>query len=81
MSVLRTVPEVIEALGGRGAVQLRFNASQQRVFNWISRGTFPPSTFEAITAAAAELGHSVSPALWKTVPVSVVMTSRAGVAA
>ncbi|KAA0117851.1 hypothetical protein CIW48_26980 [Methylobacterium sp. P1-11] len=81
MAHLATVPEVIEALGGRVKVQELFSASQQRVFNWIARGTFPPATFEPITAAVEALGHTVSPMLWKSVPVSVVIASRSGAAA
>ena len=73
LAVLSSVSEVIAELGGRCAVQARFDASQQRVFNWIARGTFPPSTFQPITAALDAKGHTVLPTLWKTVPVSAVM--------
>lgn len=72
MRTLATTREVIEALGGTTPVRQLVGAkSQQRVYNWIVRGRFPPETFPIITTQLAIRGFAVDPTLWRAVPVSV----------
>ena len=66
--VIRTVREVIEALGGLAAVARLTGVETGTVSAWQARlGYFPARTYVAMTAALAERGCSAPLALWKMV--------------
>lgn len=69
MNTLRTTDEVIDALGGNGAVSALTARGATAVSNWRSkaRGKFPPETYLVIQQALAEKGLSAPPALWSMV--------------
>lgn len=62
---LKTVPEVIEALGGAPAVRDLTEAnSWQQVDNWRGRGRFPSRTYVVMTDALSALGFVADSGLW-----------------
>ena len=62
---LKTVEEVISALGGPGAVrELTGRYSASVVPMWKSRQSFPPNTFLLMKAALRAKGVDAPAALW-----------------
>lgn len=66
---MRSVAEVVEALGGDATVAKRFGVSQQAVRNWREK-QFPANTYLAITRILFDLGHTADAALWPMVDLS-----------
>lgn len=65
---LRTVEQVIEALGGPKAVgELTKRASVNAAWNWTDRGSFPTNTYAIMKAALAEIGASAPDSLWNMI--------------
>jgi hypothetical protein len=77
--ILRTTTDVIDALGGNGAVQAIVppppgkrrkrkappkKASRQRVSNWRRFTTFPAYTYGALSDALLALGKRAPRSLW-----------------
>ena len=62
---LKTVDDVIEALGGDGAVKVLFNVDYRHLWNWRDRCGFPPDTFFAMTTKLHRAGKTADPRLWK----------------
>lgn len=61
---LRTIGEVIEALGGNVAVRRRTGRSPQAVTNWRARGRFPRETYLLINGDLRRLRCSAPASLW-----------------
>lgn len=65
MVELSNTADVMEKLGGPGAVAKltgrKYNAAQ----NWKGFETFPPDTFLVMTRALEALGYTARPALWR----------------
>lgn len=63
-TILQTADDVIDALGGTGAVAALTGASIASVSNWRANGRLPPRTFLIVTAALTEIGATAPAALW-----------------
>lgn len=63
---INSADEVIEALGGTGAVARLFGVDDRVVSNWrrADRG-LPPYTFVTLTKALASEGYVAPQALWR----------------
>lgn len=67
--LLRTVSEVVSALGGTRVVMDITNAStSQVVTNWVSRNRFAHSTYLQVKDALDDAGLVADPMLWGIVP-------------
>lgn len=62
--VLKTVPEVNNALGGLSAVAKLTGRTYSAAAQWPYLGTFPSNTYLIITDALAVLGKSAPASLW-----------------
>jgi hypothetical protein len=61
---IKTVADVIDALGGRVPVAKMFGVTQNAVSQWKTRG-FPPETYVAFTCALRKRRLSASASLWQ----------------
>lgn len=65
---LKTVEEVIEALGGLKTVgELNKRTSANAAWNWVDRGAFPPNTYVVMKKALQEIGATAPDSLWNMV--------------
>ncbi len=68
MRELRTVADVIKALGGASETSRIASRTRPRtpqaVSNWRRYKTLPPTTYLLLTEALEERGFSASPKLW-----------------
>lgn len=62
---LESVEQVVEALGGPPAVAELTGRGVTAVYNWQSRGSFPPGTFVNMTAALKKKDHEAPMSLWR----------------
>jgi hypothetical protein len=69
MASLKTVPEVIAALGGNDHVAKTIGASYNAVSNWRARGTFPAHTYLILNEMLRRRGHRAPDSLWAMTPV------------
>lgn len=65
MSELTTADEVIDALGGNGAVIALTGCTPSSVSNWRRFGRFPADEYVRFQAALTQLGHHAPPSLWR----------------
>jgi hypothetical protein len=66
MRTIKTIEQVIEALGGVKAVaELTKRTSPSAVPNWIMRNSFPTDTYAVMKAALRDKGATAPGALWK----------------
>lgn len=61
---LETTVEIIDALGGNGAVEALTASKPSTVSNWRKFGTFPSNTYVVITGALAGIGKTAPDTLW-----------------
>ncbi len=61
---LRTVSDVIDALGGTKATASLLGRSMQAVTNWRAQGRFPAKTFLVLSRALEKQHASAPAALW-----------------
>jgi len=64
MEVLGTTSEVMDELGGNGAVAELTNSRPKAVWNWRKAGAFPSNTYVAITDALLARGKTAPATLW-----------------
>mgnify|MGYP003439481101 FL=1 len=64
MSELTTTSEVMDALGGNGAVAELTGSSIKAVWNWRGFETFPSNTYVAMTIALRAAGKTAPASLW-----------------
>ena len=66
---LRTLPDVINALGGIQAVAELTGQTYSNAANWNSwRPTFPPSTYVVMMNALIKRGFTAPYSLWRMIP-------------
>ena len=68
-ATLRTVPEVIAALGGTEHVAKTVGASYNAVSNWRTRGVFPAHTYLILSEMLRRRGVRAQDKLWAMTPV------------
>jgi hypothetical protein len=62
---LHSASEVIEKLGGAGAVrEMTERGTDSAVYNWKRFQRFPPDTYKIMTAALLARGYSAPDSLW-----------------
>jgi hypothetical protein len=61
---LETVGEVVDALGGTGAVADMVNNTDAAVSNWRSAGRFPANTYILIRGELKKIGRRAPDSLW-----------------
>ncbi len=64
MRRLKTVGEIIDAIGSAQLRKLSGQRSKSAVSNWRRAGRFPAKTFYLFTSELARRGLSADPALW-----------------
>src|ERR1700690_3801122 len=64
LPLLSSVSQVIDALGRKKVADLCQVSSDSAVSNYIRIGTFPATTYVAMTAALAEIGLQAPAQLW-----------------
>jgi hypothetical protein len=65
MKKLRTANQVIERLGGLDRVAELTLTEKKSAYNWPRFGTFPSSTYKAMTDALKRRGYTAPGSLWK----------------
>ena len=68
--ILTTTDEVMDALGGTGAVAVLTGRTSPAASNWRGFDTFPANTYVVMTEALRALGKTAPDSLWgmKTAP-------------
>lgn len=61
---LKTIPEVIKAIGEERAKEIAGVQSRTAPGTWAWRGKLPPETYVAFTAILKRQGYSAPAALW-----------------
>jgi hypothetical protein len=65
MKRLRTVDQVVDALGGLSAVCELTDANLKQAWHWVGRaGQFPANTYVAMTRALNRRGYEAPARLW-----------------
>jgi len=64
MEELSTTSEVLDALGGNGAVAEITGSTTKAVWNWRGFNTFPSNTYVAMTDALRAIGKTAPASLW-----------------
>lgn len=64
MSDIRTLDELIEALGGTAAAATKAGVTPPAVSNWRTRGRIPPEHFLRLSDEIGKLGRRLDPALF-----------------
>ncbi len=59
--ILKSVSEVVDALGGPSALGARFNIGQSAVSNWNMRGEIPTGWHLRIYLSVKEMGLDIDP--------------------
>ena len=68
-NTLKSVSDVVAALGGNSAIVALVEAqSTQVVTNWVARNRFASHTYLILTQALAERGFTADPKLWGITP-------------
>lgn len=62
--MLRSVDDIVDALGGTTAVAELVGAGLSAISNWKFRGSIPPEHFLTITEALDERNLSAAPAIF-----------------
>lgn len=65
LEILETTAQVIDALGGNGAVCELTDSKPNAVSNWRGFETFPPNTYVVMTQALAAIGKTAPTSLWR----------------
>jgi hypothetical protein len=65
LDLLETTSDVMDALGGNGAVAALTDSKPSAVSNWRSFETFPPNTYVVMTQALAAIGKEAPTSLWR----------------
>lgn len=66
--ILKSVPEVVNALGGPSLLGDRFNIGQSAVSNWNMRGEIPPGWHLRIYLEVERLGMEIDPSVFGLEP-------------
>ena len=64
---LASAADVIDALGGVGAVARLTRTTYRAAHNWKAQGSFPAKTHVVMLDSLNALGLSASPSLWRMV--------------
>lgn len=64
MEELSTTSQVLDALGGNGAVAEITGSTTKAVWNWRGFNTFPSNTYVAMTEALLAKGKTAPASLW-----------------
>lgn len=64
MSLLSSASEVMDALGGNGAVAELTGSTNKAVWNWRASGSFPSNTYVVLTDALRAIGKTAPDSLW-----------------
>lgn len=64
MTNLETATEIIDLLGGNGAVGLLTSSTPKAVSNWRRFGKFPAGTYLVIKSELIRHGHTAPDHLW-----------------
>jgi hypothetical protein len=71
MAELKSIPEVIAALGGYGAVAALTGRNYKATWMWTKLPSFPSDTYLVMQHALGERDHSAPPTLWGMTPIDV----------
>jgi len=69
MTNIRSVPKIIDMLGGNDAVAALTSSTPKAVSNWRYIGKFPASTYLVLKSELLRCGHSAPDHLWSMKPV------------
>lgn len=61
---LETTSQVMDALGGNGAVEVLTSSKPSAVSNWRGFSTFPSNTYVAMIGALHAIGKTAPASLW-----------------
>jgi hypothetical protein len=65
---LRTVRDVVDALGGTSTAAERLNVSPSAVSIWLRKDCIPPARYLDVSAALEQIGHRVERLLFRETP-------------